>query len=85
MAVCVSTDQYIYLIGGRHFGGSLTDGKLYNDILRYDIDTDQWTLAGTTAETGENRFAFTIEGVAFVGGGENDNTGILNTFYRIED
>lgn len=85
MAICTSTDQYIYLIGGRHFGGSLTDGKLYDDILRYDIDTDQWALAGTTFETGENRFAFTIDGVAFVGGGENDDTGVLNSFYRIED
>lgn len=85
MATCASTDQYVYLVGGRHFGGSLTDGKLYDDILRYDIDTDQWTLAGTTFETGENRFAFTIDGVAFVGGGENDDTGVLNTFYSIED
>lgn len=85
MATCASSDQYIYLIGGRHFGGSLTDGKLYDDILRYDMDTDQWTLAGTTNETGENRFAFTIDGIAFVGGGENDDTGVLNTFYRIED
>lgn len=85
MAVCVSTDQYIYLVGGRYFGGSLTDGKLYDDMLRYDIHTNQWTQAGVTNETGENRFAFTINGVAFVGGGENDSHGVLNTFYRIED
>lgn len=83
-AICVKTDKFLYLVGGRKFGGTLTDGKLYNDILRYDIHTDQWTLAGITNEEAENRFGFTIGKTAYIGGGEN-NSGILHTLYKIED
>lgn len=85
MATCVATDKYLYLLGGRRFGGTLTTGRLYNDVLCFHTDKNQWHKVGTTSECAENRFAFTIDGVAYVGGGENDNTGVLNTLYRIED
>ena len=84
MATCVATNKYIYLAGGRKFGGTLTDGKIYNDILRYDIHNDLWTYAGTTQSPAENCFGFTIDGVAYIGGGECD-THTLNTLYKIED
>ena len=82
LATCVATDEYIYLVGGRKFGG--IDGKLYDDILRYNIPKDTWTYAGSTLHPSENCFGFSINNNAYVGGGENAN-GILTTLYRIED
>ena len=84
-AVCAASGKYIYLAGGRHFGGMLTDGKVFDDILRYDILSDQWTLAGHTEEKAENRIAFTIGNAAYIGLGENEKEVVVSSLYRIED
>ena len=59
--------------------------KVFDDILRYDILSDQWTLAGHTEEKAENRIAFTIDGVAYIGLGEDDKEKVVSSLYRIED
>ncbi len=84
-AVCTATEQYIYLSGGRHFGGLLNGGKVYDDILRYDPQQDAWTLAGHLPHKAENQIAFSIGGVAYIGLGENDEEGVLSDLYKIED
>ena len=84
LATCVTTANNIYLIGGRKFGGTQTDGEVYNDILRYNIQDDSWTHAGSTTYPSENTFGFSINHSAYMGGGENAD-GILTTLYRIED
>lgn len=84
-AVCTATEQYIYLSGGRHFGGLLNKGTVYDDILRYDIRQDKWTLAGHLGHKAENQIAFSIGGAAYIGLGENDEEGVLNNLYKIED
>ena len=73
-----------FLVGGRKFGGTQTDGKIYDDILRYNTQDDVWTYAGSTKYPTENSFGFSINHSAYMGGGENGD-GILTTLYRIED
>lgn len=85
MAVCTATQQYLYLSGGQHFGGTLTDGHVFNDILRYDEEKDEWTLAGSLPVGTMNMIGMTIAGKAFVGLGEAEDGTILNTLYRIEE
>lgn len=84
LATCVITAKNIYLVGGRKFGGTQTDGKIYDDILRYNTQDDVWTYAGSTKYPTENSFGFSINHSAYIGGGENGD-GILTTLYRIED
>lgn len=84
-AVCAASADYIYLAGGQHFGGTLTDGKIFDDILRYDPNTDTWTPAGHTEEAAINRIGFTINGIAYIGLGENTEEKPIKTLYRIED
>ena len=84
-AVCAASSRYIYLANGQHFGGTLTDGKRFDDILRYDPQADMWTLAGHTSEAAINRIGFTINGIAYIGLGEDPLEQPLNTLYRIED
>lgn len=83
-ATCVATDKYIYIVGGRMFGGTLTGGKLYDDVLSYDIHNDVWAYAGMLNVPVEGAFAFTINSVAYVGGGEGEKN-VLNILYKIED
>ena len=73
------------MANGQHFGGTLTDGKRFDDILRYDPQADMWTLAGHTSEAAINRIGFTINGIAYIGLGEDPLEQPLNTLYRIED
>ena len=84
MATCVVTDEYIYMVGGRKFGGSMSGGKIYDDVLRYDIQKDEWAYAGAINVPAEGAFSFSIDGVAYVGGGEGEEK-VLNTLYKIED
>ncbi|MCQ2347227.1 MAG: hypothetical protein MJZ92_04785 [Paludibacteraceae bacterium] len=85
MAVAVAGKRHIYIAGGRHFGGDLTDGIVYDDILRYDPQTDTWTKAGTLPIGTENMIGFSIDGKAYIGLGEAQDNTILNTLYRIEE
>jgi N-acetylneuraminic acid mutarotase len=84
MATCVATDEYIYIVGGRKFGGSMSGGKIHDDILRYDVHKDEWGCAGAMSVPAEGAFSFSIDGVAYVGGGEDEEK-VLNTLYKIED
>lgn len=84
-AVCAASVNYIYLANGQHFGGTLTDGQTFDDILRYAPETDTWTLAGHTAEAAINRIGFTINGKAYIGLGEDPQGNILKSLYRIDD
>lgn len=83
--VCAASAQYIYLVNGQHFGGTLTDGQTFDDILRYAPETDTWTLAGHTGEAAINRIGFTINGKAYIGLGEDPHGNILKSLYCIDD
>ena len=85
LCACCSTENYIYVFGGRYFAGELTGGEVFADILRYDPQTDCWTRGGAMpCGPAENQIAFTLNGKAYFGLGENEKGEVLNCLYSIE-
>ena len=81
-----ATDEYIYLFGGRYFAGEHTGGEVFGDYMRYHILNDYWEFCGAMPSgLAENMIAFTINGKAYYGLGENENGQLINTLYRIEE
>lgn len=81
-AAAIATEERFYVLGGRHFGGSLTDGFLYGDLLEYHAESDKWTLIGHLPEgRRENMVAFAIDGKPYFGLGENADGEILNDLH----
>ncbi len=58
----------LYLVGGREWSTIGPDGR----ILRYDPTEDSWSIASTLPEEGgkENMISFVIDGVPYIGLGE---------------
>lgn len=84
-SACTATKEYIYLFGGRYFGGDMTGGEVFDTYLRYAPATDKWTSCGTMpCGTAENQVAFTINGKAYFGLGEDANGKMHKYLYRIE-
>ena len=85
LAVCAANSRYIYLFGGRFFGGELTRGKIYSDIECYDLAANKWTKSGVMPYGGaENMIAFTIGETVYFGLGEDANGIIHQQLFRIE-
>lgn len=71
VAIC-ALDRY-FVATGRHFGGNITDGILYDDVLEYDKTKDCWYRRGVLPGGGrENAISFSINGICYIGFGEND-------------
>ncbi len=84
-AACAATDKYVYIFGGRYFGGDMTGGEIFNTYMRYSPDKDQWEWCDTMpCGRAENQIAVTISGKVYFGLGENENAQIINTLYTIE-
>ncbi len=85
LAACTADSRYIYIFGGRYWGGALTAGHLYADILRFSPETEEWETCGTMpyGET-ENLVAFTIGAHIYFGLGEDIDGHIHPQLYRIE-
>lgn len=83
---CTATDGHVYLFGGRYFAGELTGGEVFDSYLRYAPEQDRWEWCGTMpCGRAENMIAFTIDGNAYFGLGEDEKGTILNTLYKIEN
>lgn len=83
---CTATDAHVYLFGGRYFAGEMTGGEVFDTYLRYAPDQDRWEGCGTMpCGRAENMIAFTIDGKAYFGLGEDENGTVRKTMYRIED
>ena len=62
-----------YIMLGRFWGGSLNNGKLLSDVVKYDPDTDEWTRCGDfPGGARQNMVVFAINGKGYVVGGEDD-------------
>ncbi|OIP81062.1 MAG: hypothetical protein AUK44_10770 [Porphyromonadaceae bacterium CG2_30_38_12] len=61
-----------FVTTGRRFGGTLTDGKLFDDLLEYDAAKDVWYKRGTLNGARENAIAFVLSNKAYIGFGENE-------------
>lgn len=85
-AACGTTDHAVWIIGGWHYGDSLTTGFHYEDILRYSPSEDTWTLCGTIpCGTTENGVACGIGNKLYFGLGEDKNGQLHTNWYYIED
>lgn len=86
LAAAGATENYIYIFGGRKFGGTVTDGIVYQDILQYDVANDKWTIAGMIPDCErENLVAITINGTVFFGIGNDKQNNIQNTWYKLHE
>jgi N-acetylneuraminic acid mutarotase len=80
-AISLTINNRYFVSTGRCFAGDLTGGKVYPDILEYDVVRNVWYKRGNIPSGGrENAIAFTINGKGYIGQGEND-TMILNDFW----
>lgn len=83
-AACTSTDEFVYVMGGMHFGGVNTDGKILSDIQQYNPQTDTWKHVGNLPCGGRmNHVAFSIDNRVFVGLGENEDIQVCGDIYCI--
>lgn len=80
-ALSFSIDSRIYVATGRRFGGDQTTGKLYADIMEYDIKKNQWYRRATIPDGNrENAISFVLKNKVYIGFGENDKT-VLNDLW----
>ncbi len=84
-ATATATDEYIYVIGGQHFGGTLTTLHAFDDILRYSPTNDSWTRCGQLPIGILKMTSFTINNRIYFGLGEDIEGNIQNTLYWLED
>jgi len=82
-AVALSINNRFFISTGRQFGGNLTGGHVKSDILEYDTIRKVWYKRGDIPVARENAVAFTINGIGYIGFGEND-TKVLNDFWSFE-
>jgi len=84
-AVCAASNEYVYLFGGRYFGGDMTGGEVFESYMRYSPDNNQWEWCGTMpCGRAENQIAFTINGNVYFGLGEDENKHVIDKIYCIE-
>ena len=86
VATAVANSRYIYLMGGHHFGGSLTTWQSFSDILRYDPQKDQWSHCGSIPYgAAESMISFAIGERIYFGLGEDKDGHIFTQLYYLED
>ena len=83
-AVSFSINNRYFVSTGRHFGGNHTVGHLFADVKEYDAVRNVWYDRGNIPlGERENAIAFVINGVGYIGQGEND-TQMLNDFWSFK-
>lgn len=86
MAAATGTSEYLYVFGGRFFRGTLTGGKLYDEIWRFSPHENHWEYVTSMPEgRAENQIAFTLNGKAGFGLGEDIDGNLLKNIYLIEE
>ena len=85
-AACAATTEAVWVMGGWHYGDSLTDGYHFADILRYTPATNDWTRCGTMpCGVTENGVACAIGHRLYFGLGESDKSVLHLNWYCIEE
>lgn len=83
---CAAGMDHVYLFGGRHFGGDMTGGEVFDSYLRYSPDKDGWEWCGTMPfGRAENLIAFSIDGRVYFGLGENEKGETIAEVWRVEN
>ena len=84
-AACTTTDDRLFVLGGWHYGDSLTNGFHFEDILAYDPDNDAWSSFGTMpCGPAENHIAATIGNTIYFGLGEDQHGKLIIDLYRFD-
>jgi N-acetylneuraminic acid mutarotase len=78
-AVSFSINNRFYVSTGLYFQGFLTGGHFISDILEYDAIRKVWYKRGNLPVARDNAIVFTIDGIGYIGFGENE-TKVLNDF-----
>jgi Uncharacterized protein conserved in bacteria len=63
--------------------GRDVDAQDYNDFYSYQPDTEQWTKVNSTPAKRSFSFAFVLDGLAYLGGGTNNNQNV-SSFYAFD-
>ena len=80
-----ATDKYVYLFGGRYFGGDMTGGEVFDTWLRYSPTSDSWERCGIMpCGRAENQVAFAIGNKVYFGLGEDALGKVINKLYCVE-
>ena len=83
-ALSFSINNRFFVSTGRHWGGNLTGGHLFSDVMEYDATRNVWYNRGEIpGGARENAVCFVINGKGYIGQGEND-TDIINDFWSFE-
>jgi N-acetylneuraminic acid mutarotase len=83
-AVSLCVNNRFFVSTGQHFGGTLTTGHVFSDILEYDAIHNKWFKRGEIPNGSRaNAISFTINGKGYIGFGETFYS-ILNDFYSFE-
>ncbi len=84
-ATAAADKDYIYVSGGHLYGGTVTNGKLYDDILRYNVAADQWVrIAHLPDGERENMVSWVIGSSLFVGLGNDSRNRPCAQLYRMD-
>lgn len=82
--IAISDNNNIYLAGGNHYGGTVTTGMLYDDILCYTPTHDKWDYLCHLPDGGrENMVAWIIHNTLYVGLGSDKYNRPCQQLYRI--
>ena len=85
-AACDATDKAVWIVGGWHYGDTLTTGFYYEDIIRYTPSDNRWTRCGLIpCGTTENGVACAVENRLYFGLGEDKQQQLHQHWYYIED
>lgn len=75
MAVALNVNERIFVATGHYIAGYLTGGHEKSDIWEYDSNNNKWYLRGNIPTAGrENAISFCINGIGYIGFGENKNS-----------
>ena len=85
LSASTATNNYIYVVGGLHYGGVNTTQDVMRDIRRYDPTNDSWTYVAVLPEGVFNHCCFAIGKQIFVGMGETLDEKFNKTLYRFEE
>ena len=84
-ATATSDNRYVYLAGGHLYGGTLTTGLLYDDILRYDPIQDSWVRLGHMPDNErENMISWIIGNQLYIGLGNDKRNHPCAQLYRLQ-
>ena len=82
--MAISNGRYIYVAGGSYHGGTVTTGKVYDDILRYDPINDQWEFWAKLPDGGrENMVGWICNDTLYIGLGSDKHNRPCKQLYRI--